>query len=239
MSGCKRDNTIIIDNRIYGLLLHTELVEHAFVMNNKTVFNDVINDNVLGIRQNRLEVKTQRSKNWDGRYQAEGLVIIGDAVLPNFDTLIDSIRLFHDKDATLLDPVKSELAKGLLGYQSTDDFADIKVDDKVGFQYYKGVINSKGTANSLTSLIRSNVVNTNKNIELFEEWAIKRGEFGDVYNHQSMDVKLEESKFTRDNQQVETYILKMLAVSTYLYLKEITYYNVPTIEIDPSGNAYW
>ena len=33
-------------------------------MNNKTVFNDVINDNVLGIRQNRLEVKTQRSKNW-------------------------------------------------------------------------------------------------------------------------------------------------------------------------------
>ena len=64
----------------------------------------------------------------------------------------------------------------------------------------------------MTSLIRSNVVNTNKNIELFEEWAIKRGEFGDVYNHASMDVKLEESKFTRDNQQVEIYIQKMSQV---------------------------
>ena len=244
-SVVREDNTITvspIENRIYGILLHTELVEHAFVMNNKTVFNDVINDNVLGIRQNRLEVKTQRSKNWDGRYQAEGLVIIGDAVLPNFDTLIDSIRLFHDKDATLLDPVKSELAKGLLGYQATDDFADIKVDDKVGFQYYKGVINSKGTANSLTSLIRSNVVNTNKNIELFEEWAIKRGEFGDVYNHQSMDVKLEESKFTRDNQQVEIIYPENVtgAVSNiFVFERNTTYYNVPTIEIDPpaSGNA--
>ena len=71
-SVVREDNTItvFIDNRIYGLLLHTELVEHAFVMNNKTVFNDVINDNVLGIRQNRLEVKTQRSKNWDGRYSS-------------------------------------------------------------------------------------------------------------------------------------------------------------------------
>ena len=45
--------------------------------------------------------------------QAEGLVIIGDAVLPNFDTLIDSIRLFHDKDATLLDPVKVRTSKRL------------------------------------------------------------------------------------------------------------------------------
>ena len=241
----REDNTIKvspIDNRIYGILLHTELVEHAFVINNKTVFNDVINDNVLGVRQDRLEVKTQRSKNWDGRYQAEGLVIIGDAVLPNFDTLIDSIRLFHDKDATLLDPLKSELAKGLIGYQTTDDYVDIKVDDRVGYEYHKGVINSKGTANSLTSLIRSNVVNTNKNIELYEEWAVKRGEFGDVYNHQSMDIKLDESKFTRDNQQVEIIYPENItgAVSNiFVFERNTTYYSVPTIEIDPpkSGNA--
>ena len=229
-----------IDEGIYGLLLHTELIEHAFVINNKTVFNDVISDNVLGVRQDRLELKTQRSKNWDGRYQAEGLVIVGDAVLPNFETLIDSIRLYHDKDAQLLDPLKSELAKGLIGYQTTDDFADIKVDDKVGFEYHKGLINSKGTANSLTSLIRSNVVNTNKNIELYEEWAIKRGEFGDVYNHQSMDIKLEESKFTRDNQQVEIIYPENVtgAVSNvFVFERNTTYYSVPNIEIDPPANG--
>ena len=241
----REDNTIEvspIDTRIYGILLHTELVEHAFVINNKTVFNDIISDNVLGIRQDRLEVKTQRSKNWDGRYQAEGLVIVGDAVLPNFDTLIDSIRLYHDKDATLLDPVKSELAKGLIGYQPSTEYADIKIDDKVGFQYYKGLINQKGTANSLTSLIRSNVVNTNKNIEIFEEWAVKRGEFGDVYNHQSMDIKLDQTKFIRDNQQVEILYPENVtgAVSNiFVFERNTTYYNVPTIEIDPpaSGNA--
>ena len=241
----REDNTITvspIDNRIYGMLLHTELVEHAFVINNKTVFNDVINDNVLGIRQDRLEVNTQRSRNWDGRYQAEGLVIVGDAVLPNFDTLIDSIRLYHDKDAIQLDPLKSQLAKGLLGYQTTNEYADIKIDDTIGFQYYKGLINQKGTANSLTSLIRSNVVNTNKNIEIFEEWAIKRGEFGDVYNHQSMDIKLEQDKFTRDNQQIEIIYPENItgAVSNiFVFERNTTYYNVPTIEIDPptNGNA--
>ena len=241
----REDNNIqitTIDNRIYGLLLHTELVEHAFVINNKTVFNDVISDNVLGIRQDRLEIKTQRSRNWDGRYQAEGLVIVGDAVLPNFDTLIDSIRLYHDKDATLLDPVKSNLAKGLLGYQPTNEYADIKIDDKIGFQYYKGLINQKGTANSLTSLIRSNVVNTNKDIEVFEEWAVKRGEFGDVYNHQSMDIRLQQDKFIRDNQQVEILYPENVtgAVSNiFVFERNTTYYDVPAIEIDPpaSGNA--
>ena len=241
----REDNTITVSpigNRIYGMLLHTELVEHAFVINNKTVFNDIINDNVLGIRQDRLEINTQRSRNWDGRYQAEGLVIVGDAVLPNFDTLIDSIRLYHDKDTTQLDPLKSQLAKGLLGYQTTNEYADIKIDDTIGFQYYKGLINQKGTANSLTSLIRSNVVNTNKNIEIFEEWAIKRGEFGDVYNHQSMDIKLEQDKFTRDNQQIEIIYPENVtgAVSNiFVFERNTTYYNVPTIEIDPpaSGNA--
>ena len=239
----RKDNEVIIepiDNRIYAILLHTELVEHAFVINNKTVFNDIINDNILGVRQDRLEVKTQRSKNWDGRYQAEGLVIVGDAVLPNFETLIDSIRLYHDKDAQLLDPLKSQLAKGLIGYETTDDYADIKVDDKVGFEYHKGVMNSKGTANSLTSLIRSNVVNTNKNIELYEEWAIKRGEFGDVYNHQSMDIKLEESKFIRDNQQVEIIYPENVtgAVSNiFVFERNTTYYSVPNIEIDAPANG--
>ena len=185
----RQDNKITItpptERQIFGCLIHTELVEHAVVFNNRTAFNDLIYDNVLGVRQDRLDVQTQRSKNWDGRYSAEGLIISSSgSVLPNFDLLVDSIRFYHDNGTQTIDPVKTDLARQLIGFEKSSSLANVKLSDAAQFDFYKGAIRNKGTANSVTSVLRSNVVNTNKNIEINEEWAIKRGEFGDVFNHE-------------------------------------------------------
>ena len=57
-----------------------------------------------------------------------------------------------------------------------------------------------------------------------------------------MDIKLDQTKFIRDNQQVEILYPENVtgAVSNiFVFERNTTYYNVPTIEIDPpaSGNA--
>ena len=120
----RQDNKITItppaERQIFGCLIHTELVEHAVVFNNRTAFNDLIYDNVLGVRQDRLDVQTQRSKNWDGRYSAEGLIISSSgSVLPNFDLLVDSIRFYHDNGTQTIDPVKTDLARQLIGFEKS------------------------------------------------------------------------------------------------------------------------
>ena len=130
----REDNTIEItspaDKPIYGCLIHTELVEHAVVFNNKTAFSDLIYDNVLGVRQDRLEIKTQRSRNWDGRYSAEGLIISSNGgVLPNFDLLVDSIRTYHENGFDTIDPIKTDLARGLIGFENSTSLANIKLSD--------------------------------------------------------------------------------------------------------------
>ena len=243
----RQDNSITITppetKQIFGCLIHTELVEHAMVINNTTAFNDLIYNNKLGVRQDRLDIQTQRSKNWDGRYSAEGLIISSSgSVLPNFDLLVDSIRFYHDNGQQTIDPTKTDLARELIGFEKSTSLANVKLTDAAQFDFYKGTIRNKGTANSITSVLRSNVVNTNKNIEISEEWAIKRGEFGDVFNHQSMDISLKQSDFITDNQQVEILYPEDItgAVSNiFVYERNTTYFKVPTVEIDPptEGNA--
>ena len=249
ISNCgitREDNKITITppagTTLTGCLLHTELVEHAVVFNNKTSFNDLVYDNVLGVRQDRLNIVTQRSKNWDGRYNAEGLIISSaGSVLPNFDLLVDSIRTYHDTSATTIDPTKSDLARQLIGFDKSSALSNIMLSDSAQFDFYKGTIRNKGTANSINSILRSNVVNTNKNIEINEEWAIKRGEYGDVFNHQSMDITLRQKDFLTDNQQVEILYPENITGTVsniFVYGRNTTYFKTPSIEIDaPTGGG--
>ena len=249
ISNCgitREDNKITITpptgTTMAGCLLHTELVEHAVVFNNKTSFNDLVYDNVLGIRQDRLSILTQRSRNWDGRYSAEGLIISSaGSVLPNFDLLVDSIRTYHDPSETTIDPTKSDLARQLIGFDKSSSLSNIMLSDSAQFDFYKGTIRNKGTANSITSILRSNIVNTNKNIEINEEWAIKRGEFGDVFNHQSMDITLRQKDFLTDNQQVEILYPENITGTVsniFVYERNTTYFKTPSVEITaPAGGG--
>ena len=220
------------------------MVEHAVVFNNTTSFNDLIYNNVLGIRQDRLEINAQRSRNWDGRYSAEGLILTrAGGVMPNFDLLVDSIRTYHDPLATTIDPSKTDLARGLIGFNRDSSLSNVMLSDPAQFEFYKGIIRNKGTANSITSILRSDIVNTNKDIEVNEEWAIKRGEFGDVFNHQSMDLNIRQSDFLTDNQQIEVLYPENVTGTVsniFVYERNTTYFKVPTIEIDApvgGGNA--
>ena len=115
------------------------------------------------------------------------------------------------------------------------------LSDSAQFDFYKGTIRNKGTANSINSILRSNIVNTNKNIEINEEWAIKRGEFGDVFNHQSMDITLRQKDFLTDNQQVEILYPENITGTVsniFVYERNTTYFKTPSVEITaPAGGG--
>ena len=49
--------------------------EHALLLNNSTQFNEIVFDDVTNIRQQRLKLIGQRTRNWTGAKQAPGFLV--------------------------------------------------------------------------------------------------------------------------------------------------------------------
>lgn len=77
-----RDFSLTVDDERGIYLLDINVVEHEHVIlfQNKTRFNDIIYDPVLGDRQYKLKVEGFKTGDWDGTYGAAGFVINDDNV---------------------------------------------------------------------------------------------------------------------------------------------------------------
>lgn len=87
----KSDYTVNRDRRNFSLTLHNGRTialidlsivdyEHIVIFDNRTQFNDIIYDPVLGSRQFRLKMSGFKTSNWDGAYGAPGFIINPDTV---------------------------------------------------------------------------------------------------------------------------------------------------------------
>lgn len=62
------------DNGIYNLVMPLVQKEHVVLLDNKTIFSDVIYQPYSGYRQERIQVLGYRSDNWDGSLNIPGFV---------------------------------------------------------------------------------------------------------------------------------------------------------------------
>ena len=98
------------DQGIFGLRLYTTTLEHAFVFNNQTIFNDTVYDPVLNQRQNRVKLFGYRTLNWTGRMEAPGYIItqsltqtnttvsILNRIIPNYEKSVEDLRKLFEID---------------------------------------------------------------------------------------------------------------------------------------------
>ena len=54
-------------SEIYGIVLYSNEIEHAMVIDNVTDFADTIHDPIINQKQSRIKLKTTRTKNWTGK----------------------------------------------------------------------------------------------------------------------------------------------------------------------------
>ena len=62
------------DDGIFNLKVPVVQHEHVLILDNKTVFNDVIYNRPQGYRQERIKVKGYRSDGWNGSYNIPGFI---------------------------------------------------------------------------------------------------------------------------------------------------------------------
>jgi len=188
--------------QIYGLLIHTREIEHVMVLDNFTVFGDTLFSPLYGQKQDRIKLRGSRTAGWSGRLSSEGFIISGTELLPNLDNMAETLGRYHELGFVPVEKQVYETARSLFGYQERGYLRELDVLDDTQFEFYKGLIQNKGTSNSLRQIARSREV-VRGDMRVYDEWALKVGDFGDTLNHQSIELRLIRKDFSQDPQLIQ------------------------------------
>ena len=230
--------------QIYSAILFTEQIEHVLIFDNITEFNDTIYNSLLNQRQDRISVKAKRTLGWEGRLSSEGYIIDEDELQPNLDNFTSTMSNYHTLGFIPVDKDLYTISRGLFGFEKRDYLTDLGILDDSQFEFYKGMLSNKGTAASISRIGNSNAI-IQGNISVFDEWALRVGEFGDVDNEQSLELKIDKHEIVQDPQLFKlefpedvTGVVKSVVVTENNH----KYFSVPTIEIsaptkDPKKQA--
>ncbi len=225
---------------IYYLQINAAETEHIIIFDNTTSFGDIIYDPLLRARQQRLRFNGFRSNLWYGKMEAPGYLIIEDQLVPNYDTIVDAMRYYYDSNVTIDNPSLEDLGRSLIGYESKNYLDNLEVADDVQYLFYQGVIRQKGTKLAFEKLFRSTKVQGNEIIKVYEEWALKVGDFGNTVEQVSTEFKLVPEQNTG-----EVIVAKLNFVPSEIgFVKQINilnaenvYTNVPKLIIsDPDAS---
>ena len=179
---------ILID---FGIILYTDEIEHAVLISNKTTFGDTIYDDLYNQRQERLKVRGKRTQDWNGTLSSSGYIINDDSLLANFDTLASDMGKYNEIGHVPVDKGLYDLTRRQYGYDERKYLREFEMTFDDQYDFYAGMIRNKGTKNSLEVLLNSDKVFIPGNVSIYDEWALKAGDFGDVDNYQTIDLKID------------------------------------------------
>lgn len=177
-------NEVIIQSTIpiFGVRLVVSEIEHVIILDNKTIFNDLIYSQLLNLYQPRMRLQAIRTLDWVGRINAPGYFVKADTISPNLEKSVADVQKYFDIEKQVDIPLIQEVARRNIGYQSRSYLDQILVSPTTQFQFYQGFIRNKGTISTLSTLLRSGISSGSDDVSFYEEWALKVGDFGNIMN---------------------------------------------------------
>ena len=164
--------------------------EHAIVFNNK--FTDAMGEALLfspflGLRIQSAFLAFIRQEEPDGKPTFDGFFLSGDKIKRNIVSTVDSMAHYYDADKTFLNPETARHATALLGFTRKDYFDPLAVNDTTQFNFWRGLIQAKGTNMSIDAFVNFKKF-TDAAVD--EYWAYKIAEYGDARELSSPEIKI-------------------------------------------------
>ena len=97
---------------------------------------------------------------------------------------IDKINLESNVDAA---------GKGIIGFRKREWLENLGLDDVSQVKFYQGMIKQKGTSQVINKLINADLTNLDQDINFYEEWGFRVGEYGSTDSNQVVEVVVDES----------------------------------------------
>ena len=203
----RQDNVIEITppagEQVYGVVLFTKEIEHAFVVDNTTQFNDVIFNPTINQGHSRLKIKATRAAGWDGRFLTEGFIVEGDSLKPNLDNMAESLGRYHELGFIPVEKQLYEASRAVFGFENKQYLTELDILDDQQYDFYTGMLQSKGTTTSLErigTIVPALSRSPSSEINVYDEWALRVGDFGDTNQDQAIELKFDKIDQVQDPQ---------------------------------------
>ena len=121
---------------------------------------------------------------------------IQKGLLPNSQTRSFESTLYYDVNRANLENDADLLSFSLIGYRPRDYMALADLTDITQVNVYKNMIKDKGTLNAASAFKGATLAQGGIDYDLYENWAIKSGEFGGVLNNNFIQFKLNQTELT-------------------------------------------
>lgn len=121
---------------------------------------------------------------------------IQKGLLPNSQTRSYESTLYYDVNRANLENDADLLSFSLIGYRPRDYMALADLTDITQVNVYQNMIKDKGTLNAASAFKGATLAQGGIDYELYENWAIKSGEFGGVLNNNFIQFKLNQTELT-------------------------------------------
>ena len=155
------------------------------------------------------------------------------------------MRYYYDANVTIDNSSLEDLGRHLIGYESKSYLDNLEVENDVQYLFYQGAIRQKGTQQAIEKLFRSTKVQSDEIIKIYEEWALKLGDFGNIVEQVSTEFKLKPEQNTG-----EVIVARLNFVPSSIgFVKSInilnaenTYNNIPELVIplpDATPDVAW
>lgn len=196
---------ILASTPMYGAHVFTDEFEHAILFNNKIADDETsatLFDQFLGIRIATAKLNFIRQDLMNKKPTFDGFFLSGNDIKRNIMSGAGSISNFYDNTKTFNDPDSARHALSLLGFTNKDYFTDLSINDTTQFNFWRGLVQAKGTNMSIDAF-----VNYKKFIDasVDEFWAYKVAEYGDAREKTFPEIKINPSDATQRFTKIQFY----------------------------------
>lgn len=123
---------------------------------------------------------------------------VQQGLVANPSTRAYESTLYYNAERANLEKDADLLAFSLIGYRPRDYLSLIDLTDTAQVQVYKNLIKNKGTLNALSAFKGANLPQGGIQYDIYENWAIKSGEYGGVLNENFVEFRINQASMTGD-----------------------------------------
>ena len=123
---------------------------------------------------------------------------VKSGLLPNFSYNAQRFNNVFDIDNPEPTLGMEDFSQGMIGFSPRQYMTDFGIDKTTQAKFYQGFIKEKGTINAINAFTAAGFNGVTSTINLYEEWALRTGEYGAIENNQYVELQLDEASFTGD-----------------------------------------
>ena len=166
---------------------------------------------------------------------------IKTGLLPNYATQAAMFNNFYDLDTPPASEKMNFYSSGITGFRERKYLTDLSLDTITQGKFYNGFIKQKGTKNAILALASAQLGNVTNEINVYEEWGLRVGDYGATGSNEFAEVILDEQTSTANPMALEFLDNKQTPQTGTIVYRPVDLYkasqnNVPNM-FDPDNRS--